>query len=436
MSKENNLTDFLTDVADAIREKKGLTNLINPQDFHDEILSIKSGGGPVIEGEGAYKVTFIDYDGTILKVQYLNEGESATPPDVPEHEHLTFNEWVGAYTNVTSDRAVCAYYISSDGNTWLYTEEDNVIIDPQCKKGTLTIEFGDGATYTGRGTYLKHHYTDGQKEHWISISANRTDAGLYFYGYQTPGLYGISTIICGDIYKKTMAYDFKDCYGLKYIVLPQGLTQLGARTFYDCFSLKHVTIPSSVTSISSECFYKCYSLVYLVIPNGITGLTETWTIADCHSLNQVTFPDTLKTLGNYSIYNCYALSRINLEMISSIGNATIYGNYSLFGSVSLKSIVTIGNNAFSYCKSLVSIRLPSTVTSIGNYFCDECDNLKYVVIEATTPPDLGSGAFGSYMIDTYIFVPDESINAYKEATNWSSFADLIFGISEINNILS
>ena len=123
-------------------------------------------------------------------------------------------------------------------------------------------------------------------------------------------------------------------------------------------------------------------------------------------------------------------------MISSIGNSIIYGNYSLFGSVSLKSIATIGSNAFSYCKSLVSIRLSSTVTSIGDSFCDECDNLKYVVIEATTPPDLGSGAFGSYAIDTYIFVPDESINAYKKATNWSSFADLIFGISEIDNILS
>ena len=42
MSKDNNLTDFLTDVADAIREKKGTTDLINPQDFSDEIKSIKT----------------------------------------------------------------------------------------------------------------------------------------------------------------------------------------------------------------------------------------------------------------------------------------------------------------------------------------------------------------------------------------------------------
>ncbi len=44
MAKNDNLKDFLTDVADAIREKKGSTDLINPQDFSGEIASIQSGG--------------------------------------------------------------------------------------------------------------------------------------------------------------------------------------------------------------------------------------------------------------------------------------------------------------------------------------------------------------------------------------------------------
>lgn len=45
MAKTDNLTDFMTDVANAIREKKGTTDLINPQDFANEILSMKSGEG-------------------------------------------------------------------------------------------------------------------------------------------------------------------------------------------------------------------------------------------------------------------------------------------------------------------------------------------------------------------------------------------------------
>lgn len=43
MAKNNNLTDFLTDVANAIRTKKGTTGTINPQDFSSEIASISTG---------------------------------------------------------------------------------------------------------------------------------------------------------------------------------------------------------------------------------------------------------------------------------------------------------------------------------------------------------------------------------------------------------
>ena len=43
MAKNNNLTDFLTDTANAIRTKKGTTGKINPQNFSSEIASIQTG---------------------------------------------------------------------------------------------------------------------------------------------------------------------------------------------------------------------------------------------------------------------------------------------------------------------------------------------------------------------------------------------------------
>lgn len=43
MSKKDNLSDFLLDIAEAIRSKKGVTTPINPQKFSEEILSISGG---------------------------------------------------------------------------------------------------------------------------------------------------------------------------------------------------------------------------------------------------------------------------------------------------------------------------------------------------------------------------------------------------------
>ena len=53
MAKNDNVKDFCKDVADAIRAKKGTTDLINPQDFATEIEGISGGGSG--GGENTYE---------------------------------------------------------------------------------------------------------------------------------------------------------------------------------------------------------------------------------------------------------------------------------------------------------------------------------------------------------------------------------------------
>lgn len=53
------LNEHLKGVADAIRAKKGTTELINPQDFAEEIKSIESGGS----GEGGSTIEYLDVSG-------------------------------------------------------------------------------------------------------------------------------------------------------------------------------------------------------------------------------------------------------------------------------------------------------------------------------------------------------------------------------------
>lgn len=54
MGKENNLTDFLTDIADGIREKRGTTAKINPQNFRSEIEQIETKSP---EWDGGYETS-------------------------------------------------------------------------------------------------------------------------------------------------------------------------------------------------------------------------------------------------------------------------------------------------------------------------------------------------------------------------------------------
>jgi hypothetical protein len=62
MAKTNNLTDFLKDLADGIRAKKGISGAINPQDFRSEIESIETGEN---KNQGNFDVMHIDVGSVI-----------------------------------------------------------------------------------------------------------------------------------------------------------------------------------------------------------------------------------------------------------------------------------------------------------------------------------------------------------------------------------
>lgn len=71
MAKTDNLSDFLTDVANSIRTKTGTTEQINAQDFSDKILSI-SGLKELIAGKRSCDSLFTTYNGTSVDdlIQY------------------------------------------------------------------------------------------------------------------------------------------------------------------------------------------------------------------------------------------------------------------------------------------------------------------------------------------------------------------------------
>lgn len=109
--------------------------------------------------------------------------------------------------------------------------------------------------------------------------------------------------------------------------------------------------------------------------------------------------------------------------VANIGSDVFIGCSSLT-SISIPNSATyIGGTAFYRCSALMSVTIPNGVTFIGNSAFNECSSLTSITCEATTPPELGAGNNRSSV--TAVYVPAESVEAYKTATNWSYYASKI-----------
>ena len=168
--------------------------------------------------------------------------------------------------------------------------------------------------------------------------------------------------------------------------IPEGTTTIGDYIFWNCPNLMEVKIPDTVRSIGSYSFYRCKALKEVKIPNTVTSI------------------------GSYSFYRCEALKEVKIP----------------------DTVATIGGQAFYDCWSISKVIIGSGVTSIQDWAFKHCFALNSITVLAATPPTLGSGVFDDTN-NCPIYVPAASVDTYKTATNWSSYADRIFGIGEIVN---
>ena len=239
---------------------------------------------------------------------------------------------------------------------------------------------------------------------------------------------------------------FSGCYSLARINIPDGVTSIRARAFNDCYSLASVYIPNGVTSIRSSAFQDCYSLTSVNIPDGVTSI-ESYVFQNCYSLTSVNIPDGATIIGDYVFQNCYTLPSINLPGgVTSIGSYTFSGCYSLTSINIPDTVTSIGSYAFNNCYSLTNVNIPNGVTSVGNYTFNNCCSLasvsipngvatigsrafyncyflKEVHLQPTTPPTLSNAnAFSNTPSDMVIYVPQGTLEAYQQATNWTTYA--------------
>lgn len=91
------------------------------------------------------------------------------------------------------------------------------------------------------------------------------------------------------------------------------------------------------------------------------------------------------------------------------------------------NVQSIGDFCFQRCTKLLRIDIGSGVTNIGAQALRTANKLQAVVCRAVIPPTIGTYCFYQYVAN--IYVPDASVDAYKTANNWSTYASKIQPLS-------
>ncbi|MBR0240387.1 MAG: leucine-rich repeat protein, partial [Bacteroidales bacterium] len=111
------------------------------------------------------------------------------------------------------------------------------------------------------------------------------------------------------------------------------------------------------------------------------------------------------------------------------GCLTAFAPYDVASYTIPEGVASIGERAFYVCSSLTSVVIPDSVTSIGPRAFAYCTTLSKIECKSQTPPTAGKDMFEDTN-NCPIYVPNESVEAYKAAPGWSDYADRIFGIVE------
>ena len=402
----------LTTVANAIRTKGGTNAQLSfPSGFVTAIENITTGG---VTPAPEKLINFIDYDGTILYSYTASEFAqlSALPSNPTHHSNLIPQGWNRTLAQIQSHVAafprvpitVGQIYRTIDGKTHVHLYISPAImavgkswyfIYSQTVAYGVEIDWGDGSAIekhstTNDAVYCTHNY--GQPGHY-EITMDVVDGELLLDSKS-------ENAITGAYYAAERCWNRQF---LRAIEIGDNVTSIGNYAFAYQNFLETITISPDVTSIGKEAFDECLSLRAIILPN-VTSLGQ-YAFWSCSGAKWILMPTTMTSWSDYIFDACGGVLR---------------------GIIIPDGITQIKQYTFGECYGMSTLIIPSSVTSIANYAFYRCYSTMEYHFLSTTPPTLAhTDAFYRTTNFCKIYVPVGCGNAYKNATNWSTYASQI-----------
>lgn len=174
---------------------------------------------------------------------------------------------------------------------------------------------------------------------------------------------------------------FQGCESIVEIYLPSSLKEIGERAFSECINLESIVIPVGVKIIRNSTFRGCTALENFVIP---------YTLEEIHEDALIGIKDVQSFSPNFIVKNGVLFSGDLTTLIYFIQDGKtsyeiphgtkIIGDYSFSTSAILQvtipnTVTRIGKYAFNECNNLIKIELPPSITEIGLGVFSNCENL-------------------------------------------------------------
>ena len=321
--------------------------------------------------------------------------------------------------------------------------------------GKLSVlELSEAKIVSGGDYYWRDYYSGGSRCYYTSndeigayafrgcsgLTSLTLPSGVTLIGEGAfEGCSGLTSLTLPSGVTSIGAYAFSGCSGLTSLTLPSGVTWIGSSTFRGCSGLTSLTIPSGVTSIGKCAFEGCSGLTSLTLPSGVTSIGD-FAFEGCSGLTSLTLPSGVTSIGQYAFEGCSGLTSLTLP-----SGVTSIGDFAFFGCNGLKYIrcqindeietylskghpfipVECGIEYYLNDKKITSVAIPSTITKLGKYAFQSCEDLTFVNVCWQSPISAGTAFSGVDINKCTLYVPQGTKQDYWLADVWGDFGNIV-----------
>jgi hypothetical protein len=222
---------------------------------------------------------------------------------------------------------------------------------------------------------------------------------------------------------------------LKSVTIGDGVTTIGDYAFSGCNSLDSFAFGSKVETIGQEAFSDCVNVKSLSSKAVAPPVCGTQALDDINKWD-CTLYVSLESSDEYSVAEqwkeFFFVKEVDVTVYSGTCIDKVY--YDL-DNYTLEATMTFEGETYDVSEEYTGdVVIPDVVayaervynvTAIANNAFNGCDQVASITCMSTTPPVVGANAFAEVDKSIPIYVPTESVEAYKSAKGWEAFTNIL-----------